>query len=310
MQTGLNFSHREAERLGLDWSEAFEAVLIHLRPGILRLSIYWDEATPSPGEFEFDQMHSLLDRAQARNSRVLLTLGFKPQRHPAYYPPAWLRSDGAEAAQPGQGRLAANLLMMLERAVALFADYDAIDGWELEHLPFLDPGRQPSGWNISRPLLMRALGVVREVDPRHRAVVLSHPGARLFEKGWREALVAADVLGCTLNASLPESGGAPTFDDRFRRRLMLFQLGVQAQLSRRFGRPLWITELDAPSERWWKIYGPEDGSFRLLQSIANAGVERVYLRGAEEWLTMRERGRPEAWDGARRLFRSENAGLA
>src|SRR6266487_974520 len=186
MMLCLNFSHREALRLGIDPDEALLAILIHLKPALLRFSLYWDEISPAPGAYDFERVHATLGRAQEHDCSVLLTIGFKPQRHPAFNPPAWLR-------QASSDRLSANLLMMLERAVALLADYDAIDAWEVEHLPFLSLRRQPQGWAIGRTLLQREIGVLREVDSRHRPVVASHPGGRLLQGGWREALVMADI---------------------------------------------------------------------------------------------------------------------
>ena len=308
MQIGVNFSHREAERLGVEPREAFEATLIHLRPQLLRLSLYWDEAATAPGEFDFTPLHSLLDRAERAQARVLLTVGFKPQRHPAHSPPTWLRGESGsrEAGLREQGRLAANLLLMLERAVALLADYDVIDAWEVEHLPFVEARRQPDGWNITPPLLSREIAVVRDVDVRHRPVVVSHPGGKLLEGGWRRALVAADVLGCTFESEMFGRDAANATTRWLSRRSLFFQLGIQARLANRFGRPLWVTELDARSERWWTEQGPAGNSFGVLQAVANAGVQRVYLRGVEEWLAMRGRGRTATWDQARAFFRSRS----
>jgi hypothetical protein len=298
MLIGLNFSHRVAESLGLDWVEALEALLIHLDPLLLRLSVYWDETATSPGVYDFSAIQALLDRVQRRDTRVLLTLGFKPQRHPAFFPPEWLASGPGDGS-PEQGRLAANLLMMLERAVALLADYDVIDAWEPEHLPFLSAGRQPPGWSMSRNLVLRAVQTIREVDPRRRPVVVGHPGGRIFESGWRHALVAADVLGCTLELP-PTSLNAAGW---LRRWLPIWQLGLQAQLARRFGRGVWTTEFAAEEAGWWNENVAPTPIASMLGGLAATGAERAYLRGAEQWLLSRAEGQPKAWDSARRLFR-------
>src|SRR5579875_1531712 len=170
---GLNFSHRQAQALGEEPREAFQAVLIHLRPRYLRLSLYWDETAVQPGAPDPAELRWFLDQAQRRDCRVLLTVGFKPQRHPSYFPPRWL-TDGSSGPEPS-GRLAANLLLMLERVIALLADYDVIDAWEVEHLPFLPAAEQPAGWAIDAPLLGREVELLHDVDARHRPVVVSHP---------------------------------------------------------------------------------------------------------------------------------------
>jgi hypothetical protein len=295
---GLNFSHREAVRLGLDPEEAFQAVLIHLKPTHLRLSLYWDEAAPRAGTYDLSGARWFLDQAQRRDSHVLLTVGFKPQRHPSYYPPNWLAPSAAsDTNTQAQGRLTANLLMMLERAIALLADYDAIDSWEVEHLPFLPANKQPPGWSIGAPLLKREIGVVHDVDPRHRPVVVSHPGGNLLGSGWRQAVVNADALGCTLFAS--DFGGSSGGLGRW----LAWQLSIQASLAARFGKQLWVTELAAPARR--QTNGAAPPLQRLdspIEAAFRAGAARIYLSGVEEWLAMRDRGRPEQWEHTRALL--------
>lgn len=304
---GLNFSPREALRLGLDPAESFQAVLIHIRPSCLRLSIYWDEAAPRAGEYDFTEIRWLLGQAEKRGCRVLLTVGFKPQRHPAYFPPRWLapRGSGDGAISPAEGRLAANLLMMLERAIALLADYSAIDAWEVEHLPFLPSAQQPAAWSVGPKLLAREIDTIREVDSRHRPVVVSQLGVNLLRAGWRKAFVAGDILGCVLQAQEPSGGGAARVPQALAGWWRTWQLSLQAVLAERFGRALWVTELtphaaltaDRAAGAPWSL----DRDVGLL---FHAGVSRIYLAGVEEWLVMRGRGQAEQWDQARALLRS------
>jgi len=293
---GLNFSHREMLRLGLDPEEALSAILIHLNPALLRLSLYWDEIAPEPGGYDFAVPQAMLDRAQDHGCRVLLTIGFKPQRHPAFHAPRWLIGAGPD-------RLSANVHMMLERAVALLADYNTIDAWEVENLPFLPASRQPPGWSVGRQLLRRQIGVIRDVDSRHRPVVASHPGGHLLQRGWLEALTAADVLGCLLSfQSQPDSGFA-RLEAAAAERGLAWQLSIQAAVAARFGRPLWVTELIGDSEQDSKT---DEVSLleRAVDLAQKAGAGRVYLRGAEQWLLMRSRGRPQRWLRAQSLLRS------
>jgi hypothetical protein len=291
---GLNFSHREAEQRGLEPREALRAILIHLKPTLLRLSLYWDEIAAEPGVYDLSETQWALDRAQSSGCRVLLTVGFKPQRHPAFTPPLWLA--GAE-----HDRLTANTLMMLERAVALLADYNAIDAWEAEYLPFLPAADQPTGWSVGKRLLQRQLDVLRDVDPRHRPIVLSHTGGHLLQSGWREALIHASVLGCSLQASQLSAESPPRAISAITaRRLRIWQLSLQAKLAANFNRQLWVTELIDDT------LGDGDEARRLSEAVASAtgaGASRIYLRGAEEWMVMRRSGQTGPWDSARDLLR-------
>lgn len=293
---GLNFSHREAIRLGLDADEALDAVFLFLKPECLRISLYWDEISPEPGTYDLTAVQTTLDRAERHDCRVLVTVGFKPQRHPNFTPPRWLIGASLE-------RLTANMLMMLERAIALLADFSAIDAWETEYLPFLPPAKQPQGWSIRPALLERQLNVLHEVDPRHRPVVVSHPGGRLFQSGWREALVRGGILGCEL--SMDDLAGRGEDHDAvsvMAARLRVWQLSIQATLAAAFSRQLWVTELLADNAG----AQAERPGGRLEGAVANAmkaGAQRIYIRGVEQWLCVRASGTNEPWDEARTLFR-------
>jgi hypothetical protein len=290
---GLNFSHRRAALLGVDPHEAFQATLIHLKPRHLRLSVYWDETAPEPAVYDPSILRWYLDEAQRRDCHIALTVGFKPQRHPAYFPPRWL-TDGGSGGEPS-GRLAANLLLMLERVIALLADYDVIDAWEAEHLPFLAPEEQPFGWAIDAPLLDREIAVLHDVDPRHRPVVISHPAGRLFALAWYRAMLAGDVFGCV-------AGWGRERRERQLSRLETWQLSIQATLAARAGRELWITELGAAAASRQNPPSIPEIIDSDLESAFRSGARRVYLRGVEEWFATRAQGRSLGWEHARELM--------
>ncbi|HLG73268.1 MAG TPA: hypothetical protein VK009_22835, partial [Chloroflexota bacterium] len=135
---GVNFSHRQAAWLGLDPDETFSLLLNDLRVRYFRLSLYWQEIQPEPTRYDLSQTQRYLDWAEARGARVLVTVGLKAQRHPEFYPPVWLLGEGSPphgGRVADQPRLVAHLLLMLERAVALLADYDVIDAWQVENEP-------------------------------------------------------------------------------------------------------------------------------------------------------------------------------
>jgi hypothetical protein len=300
---GLNFSHRYASLIGLDPAEAFLAVLIHLKPVFLRLSLYWDEISPEAGVYDFSAVHWHLQRAQQHGCRVLLTVGFKPQRHPSFAAPRWLSSG---ETPPQAGRLAANLLLMLERAIALLADYDAIDAWEVEHEPFVSDSHQPQGWSIDSKLVQREIDLLGEVDPRHRPVVVSHPAGHLLTSGWRKTLAAGDVFGWVY-APAPNSGSSPGVFTWVQLGQQSLEARLQAMAVRRAGKSFWITELSVESSAG-VVRDSGDGRPGLgsaTRLLGNSGAERAYLLGTEQWLLERERGEPDHWNWVRSLLRPE-----
>lgn len=308
---GVCFSQRRAAGLGLDPSETLLALLIHLKPRFLRLPLYWDEIAPEPAGYQFEGIHWQLDQAQTYGSRVLLAVGIKGPGLGQYSVPSWL-GDGLASAQAGApappGRLAANLYLMLERTVALLADYDTIDAWQIEHEPFVTakPGLSPPP--ISVDLVRREAEIVREVDSRHRPIVVNHRGGAIFSGAWRTALGLADIIG--------EDIGPPPVDTNYgglsgllRRKLSAPQTRLLALAAARRGKPLWITELSTepapappPATSEQISRGP---LLRMRQAAALAsrsGAQRVYLDGAEWWLQMRDRGDDRYWELGRNLL--------
>ena len=91
VQLGLTYSAREARYRNLPWQETFDAAL-DAAPSLVRLGAYWNEIEPAPGDYDFSNLDWLLDQAEARQQRVLLTVGMKAPRWPEYYLPRWLTS--------------------------------------------------------------------------------------------------------------------------------------------------------------------------------------------------------------------------
>jgi hypothetical protein len=279
---GLSFSDGECSRLGIDPEQGFPELLAELRPRRLRLSLYWDRISPEPGVCDLSFTQSALDTAQRLDCGVTLTIGFKPQRHPTFTPPPWLAGASHE-------RLTAGLVMMLERAIALLADYSAIEAWEVEFLPYLSIRQQPSGWSFDSKLVEREAALLREVDPRHRPVVVSHPGGRLLDRGWLKALTVGDILGGVLHLAPRQTVPARS-------------VSIQAQLAQRFGRQLWVTELECGDSS-----GSLDahGSLEAARALATACVSRAYLSGFEQQLLQRQRADPDRWQRFRALLQEE-----
>lgn len=308
MQTlGLNFSPQRATRLGLDPHDVFTAILQQIQARNLRLSLYWDELAPQPGQFDFYEIRWYLDRAQECGCGVLLTVGMTAQARPWLYPPYWLR-DAALPSPDGrigtQGRLAANLLLGLERGVAYLADYDAIEAWQVE------PGipedaiqvRQPD-WFIDPLLIKKETEIVREVDARHRPVLTGNPTAR---RGWRRywpgpsQSIRAHQIELVPSSDTAEQGLWRHFAP----------LILQTAMASFVGRQIWITEAatvcarrrDAPEYHRPHCDGSPEEAIRRAEFVSRIGVSRIYLRGAESWLLMHRRGDSRWWRAAQELF--------
>ena len=148
MNLGFTFSQRQAEYLELAWREAYREA-INLSPGTVRLGAYWDEIEPEPGRSDFSTLDWLLDKAAARDLRIILTVGLKAPRWPEYYLPAWLDRrlpDGGRVTDEPDVRV--HTLDFIRQVIQRYCGREVIAYWQVENEP-LDPagrgGRRLAG---------------------------------------------------------------------------------------------------------------------------------------------------------------------
>lgn len=313
---GVNFSHRQAAWLGLDPDEAYSALLNDLRVRYFRLSLYWEEIQPAPTRYDFSTVQRQLDWAESRGARVLLTIGLKAQRHPEFYPPEWLLREGGPprgAAIAQQPRIVAHLMLMLERAVAILADFNCIDAWQVENEPFLPTAGRTIGWHFDEQTLRKEIQAVEAADARHRPIVINHSSSSILGLDWMKALRLGDVLAQDVYTRKPASGGPLRYFNPYLLGPLGPNLFVQSTLANRFGRQFWITELQAePWERTplIELDDAEIGSISPERLEANLRLafrsrpERIYLWGAEWWRYRQQRGDCRYWELVRGLFQT------
>lgn len=320
-ELGVNFSHRHAAWLGLDPDALYRRLLDELGVRHVRLSVYWDEVAPAPDRIDYAPIRRWLMPLQERGGKALVTLGIKGQRHPEFYPPEWLTAEsplpqGAKLEQ--FPRVTTHLLLTLERLTAALADWDCIDGWQVENEPFLPAARRTSGYEISAALLEREVGVVRDVDPRHRPIVINHASLSRLDRTWLTALELGDVLAQNVYTRKPHPRWPGLWNMYAWWWLLRPNLKAQAWLARRQGKGFWITELQA--EPWEKadVHTLPHASIRSvsptlieknLRLVTKAGAERVYLWGAEWWWFAADKQRDwRYWELAGRLFKQAGVG--
>lgn len=313
VQFGASFSCRQVRYLGDDCVTAFAALLDQMGVRHVRLSLYWDEAEPRPGQFDFGETDQLVQMAAQRGADVLLTLGIKAQRYPEVYLPAWLQQGASypESAVLGeQPGVRAAALAYLTAAVQHYAAAPAISAWQVENEPFIKNFEKIHGWTISAAMTGAEVAAVRAADPLHRPVVLTHSSWTIYDRRWKDALALGDVLGQNVFTKkawirdwwyfFPYEMG-PFVPD----------LPGQAAAARRAGKQLWITELQAEPEERKSLLQLDPAtaqsiSPRLLRENAalarRSGAERAYLWGAEWWYARHLQGDDGLWNTARRLI--------
>ena len=295
---GVTFSAPYAEHLGLDWRQAYTAVLDELKVSHIRLAAYWNQTEPEQGVYDFSDLDWQIAEAQKRNVAVVLAVGRRLPRWPECHDPAWLSQLSTEQQQ-------AALLNYLQRVVGRYLENPAIVRWQVENEPLLRWFGQcpPPDAN----LLSRELQTVRSLDDRE--ILVTDSG----ELGpWVRAGKHADVLGTTLYRIVWNS-----------------QLGFweysflpaafyqwKSAIVRHFRPNLKTIIVSELQMEPWSTGGPltsmtleeQRRSFDLQRFWENilyakrAGFSELYLWGVEYWYWLDQQGNPELWQAGKRLW--------
>ncbi len=311
---GISFSCRQVEYLGGDCQTAFAALLDDVGVRHVRLSLYWDDVEPRPGQYDFSAIDALVSAAAVRGADVLMTVGIKAQRYPEVYLPGWVAdvsglSEGAALDEVPGVRSAA--LAYIKVAVRHFSGDSNIVGWQVENEPFIKNFDKIRGWVISPGMIDAEVAVVRAADAGRHPVVVTHSSWTIYDQAWKRALGAADILGQNLFAKKAWITDWWYFFP-FEMGPFVPDLPSQSAAARAPGKDLWITELQAePEERnsltALELRAAKSMSPRILASnvklARRSGAARVYLWGAEWWYAIRGRDpNMDMWREAKRLF--------
>lgn len=293
---GVNFSQKHAEALGLDWREAYEALVEDLGVVRLKVAFHWDVLEPERGAFDFEDSDFQIHTALNNGAEVVAIVGMKTSRWPECHIPDWAKELSKEDQQKA-------ILSMLEVVVERYKESPALSGWQVENEPFFPFGECP--WT-DEDFLAAEVELVKRLDPE-RPVMITDSGEGSF---WVAAARRADVVGTTMYRKVWFSQirayltypFPPTF---YSRKAWLVDL--------LFGKPVIGAELQA--EPW----GPKllyDISLEEMAKTMNqeqfekniefakkSGFPLHYLWGAEWWYFMKEKqGDSSYWELARNLF--------
>jgi len=302
---GINFSHRQAETLGLDWQETFLALADDLSVEYWRIPIYWDELEQVKDEYDFTKWDWQIQELEKRNAKAILAIGAKLPRWPECHVPNWL-DEASQATYEQQ------LFQYIREVVARYRDSKAVLMWQVENEPFLWPfGECPKP---DSKLLDKEIQLVKVLDKKNTFGV-QHP-IMITDSGelsvWLPAGKRADVFGSTLYRIIhnPKIGFleytffTPTFHARKEVFLHWFYPDLEVQIVELQAEP-WVTELpisDVSIEDQYKTLSPEQFDKNVQFALA-IGTKTFYLWGAEWWYWLKtEKDMPEIWNKAKNLF--------
>lgn len=296
---GVTFSNRYAQDIGLNWKEAYLAMLDDLKIRKVRIPIYWDLAEPKEGEYDFSDIEWQLQEAQKRKVEVILVVGQKVPRWPECFIPEW--------ANTGDEKRKESLLKFVQTAINNFKNYPAIKYWQIENEPFLDFGVCP---DIDPDLLDNEIEVARKAD-NNRKIIITDSGELSF---WILAAKRADVFGTTMYREVVNKRlGAweyPIGPNFFKFKRMFIKT---------FAKQNDAIVIELQGEPWlqgWTVNFPlkeqlvSMNSEKLrdnVQFAKNSGFSDVYIWGVEWWYWAKtQQNYPEVWNAAKDIFEGNN----
>lgn len=285
----VSYNTDYARFLGLNYKQAYAAIIKDLGFKIVRLNAQWNNVMPQENEFDFIELDWLMNESARRGVKITLAIGLKTPRWPECHIPNWAVNFDAKQ------RINA-LYSYVTAVVSRYKNYPALEIWQVENEPFLGFGVCPP---FSQREFKQEMALVKKLDPNHPTLVSDSGELSL----WRKTGRAADLFGTTLYRVVwNKITGYWNYDwlpAKFYR--------LKLKFAGRLPQTAFVTELQA--EPWIPngtvmntALGEQYKSMniqRLQTNISyaqNLGMSRAYLWGAEWWLWLKSKGENQIYD--------------
>jgi hypothetical protein len=292
---GVTYSKKYAERLGLDWREAYIEILEDLNVKKVRIPIYWDEVETVEGEFNFEDYYYLIEEGEKRGVEFILTFGMRVPRWPECHIPSWVNMEDKNVLQEKTAR-------MIEAVMDSFKKYDSIAYWQVENEPLLNTfGVCPKAdYNF----LKKEVELVKSIDDR--PVIVSATG----ELGlWSREVKISDIFGTTMYRVVKNSYLSyikyPYSHSFYTNKAKILKADFDKVFIVELQAEPWLTMdeiLDVNSLEHLKSFSIDQ--FKANAQVAyNTGFERAYFWGVEWWyFRYKKANDPSYWNLAKTFF--------
>jgi len=295
---GVTFSQLYAKELGLDWRQAYLAILDDLQVKNLRLVVYWSNVETTMGEFDFTEVDWQIVEAQKRGASVVLAIGERVPRWPECHTPPWATKISPEEKEK-------RIEVLYEETVKHFRIYSNIVMWQVANEPFLKSFGKCG--EVTSDQVAKYIKIIKDNDSKDRPIMLTESGEL---STWVQSAKLVEVIGSSLYRTVWNKyfgywsyPWPPTY------------YRWHADLIKKFFpvKRVIISELQA--EPWPPgkhiVNTSLDDQFksfdlkRLQKNInytKKTGFDEVYFWGAEWWYYMKEKqNHPEFWLEVRKL---------
>lgn len=295
---GVSFSKLHSAELDLPWKKVLDSLFDDLKVKRFRFSAHWTEVEPERGKYNFEELDYAMSRAREKDASVVLAVGRRLPGWPECHEPEWYKKlDAAEKRSV--------LFEYLTSVVNRYKDSGTIAYWQVENEPYLRFFGQDACGAFDPALLREEIALVRRLDPSGK-ILITDSGEF---GGWNGAYRAGDAFGSTMYLYVwskklgPIHYPLPAAFFRIRQNVSRLLFGNKPVLLAELGSEPWlihpIREVSIEVQR--ERMGIEKFN-DVLSFAAKSAFGEQYLWGAEWWYYMKEKGYPEYWNRAKKLF--------
>lgn len=292
---GITYSKPQAVAFGLDWKDAYLALLDELQVKHLRIPVYWNEMEGVKDWYFFDELDFLVHEAEKRGAKIILAVGRRVPRWPECHIPDWAKKITPEEQE-------AQVMEFVQKIVERYQDSPSVVMWQVENEPFFSLfGECPE---TTKKFVASEVELVKNTDSQKRPIMITDSGEL---SAWLKVSSLADVLGISMyRITWNDYFGhfiypiTPRFyqNKSLYARLFVDKVIVSELQAEPWGRmSLWDFSVDEQLQ----IFGPAE--FRDNVKFAReTGFDEVYLWGAEWWYWLHDRGDERMWEEAKKVF--------
>ncbi|MDD5043382.1 MAG: hypothetical protein PHD51_01780 [Patescibacteria group bacterium] len=296
LEWGVSFSWDYAKYLGLNWQEAYLAVLDDLKVKWVRIPVYWDDLELKEENFNFSKIDWQVSEASKRGVNIQLAIGLRLPRWPECRAPGWWWGLGEKERQD-------KILTMLREIVERYKREPALKYWQVENEPFLDVfGECP---RLDKKFFEEEVKLVKSLDGT-RPVVVTDSGEL---SSWRRIAKISDILGVSMyrvvwnkRFGYFEWFVPPSF---YRIKAYLVRNHVQKVINTELQLEPWLpsgSALNTPLSEQKKSMNLEQMR-KNVRFAEEVGFSPTFIWGAEWWYWMKNiKEDASFWEEGRRLW--------
>ncbi len=292
---GVNFSQKHAQDLGIDWKEAYLALLDDLKVKDIKLITHWDLIESEKDKYNFEDLDWQIKMVEEKRVSFILVIGIKTGRWPECHIPQWAQGLSKEEQQKEISALLEQIVLRYRGQVSLWA-------WQVENEAFFPFGECP--WTDIN-FLKKEIDLVKSLDTK--PIIISDSGEFSF---WIRAARLGDIVGVTLHKRVwfeelrlyVRYPFPPSY--YWRRAEIIRKFFDKKVISVELQAEPWGPKLiyDSPLEEQEKTMNLEQFK-KNIEFARKTGFDTFYLWGAEWWYWMKEKqNQPEIWQEAKKLF--------